>query len=69
VCGQPDRAAPRLPVTNDSLKAKDLGGPAPVAMVCCGDRDVRPEVSPSWQFSSHVPTALERLSTLCRFLI
>jgi hypothetical protein len=52
------------------LKAKDVAGPAAVATACCGDRDCGLHVScHPWQFSPFVLTPLERLSTLCRFLI
>ena len=69
-CGGSHRHDPLPPSTGDSVKAKDLAGPPVLAVACSAGREVRLLAScHSWHFSSSVPTPLERLSTLCRFLI
>jgi hypothetical protein len=69
-CGQSHRHDPQLPPAGDSLKAKDLAGPAVVAAAFAGDHHAYLLIAcHPWQFSSLALTPLERLSTLCRFLI
>ena len=69
-CGQSHRHDPQLPPAGDSLKAKDLAGPAVVAAAVAGDHHAYLLIAcHPWQFSSLALTPLERLSTLCRFLI
>ncbi len=69
-CGQSHRNDPQLPPAGDSLKARDLAGPAVVAAAVAGDPHAHLLIAcRPWQVSSLVLTPLERLSTLCRFLI
>ena len=69
-CRHARQSDPQVPASGNSVKAIDVAGTAVVAAAYWGDRDAQRLASHHpWQLSCCVLTPLERLSTLCRFLI